>query len=545
MSKSNKPFVSMEGITKTYAGNVTANDNIDFEVERGEIHGVLGENGAGKSTLMEILYGLQAPDSGSIYFDGEMRDFSSPQDAIAAGIGMVHQHFMLIPRMTVLENVILGSKESRFDSGDGSDNRLADSLLSNKITKGIVDNLTIDRSSPREEIAQICDELDVDISLDDKVRDLSMNERQRVEIIKSLYRDADLLILDEPTAVLSPIEVDSLFDTLTKLVDDGFTIIIITHKLGELQDITDRITVLRGGRVVDTVDTESVNSSDLVQMMVDEKVELDIGKETSTGGEEVLRASDLSAKNERGETVLSDVDITIHESEIVGIAAVSGNGQKELAECLAGVRVPTMGEITFRQQETLEETAEFIDSGISYIPEDRLEHGCAAGLSARDNLIVKDRSEFQSSLGMLQYADAGEYADTLIDKFGVEIPDSDVSASKLSGGNLQKMIIARELARDPVALIACQPTRGVDVNSMNYIRNILIEQSEKQTGVLFVSEDVKEVLEISDRIIVMYDGEIVHRTDARDVEREKISKLMNSGEVGDSETSVEPQSKII
>jgi simple sugar transport system ATP-binding protein len=519
--RDNAPFLEMSGITKTFPGGVVANDDIHFEVAEGEVHGLLGENGAGKSTLMKILYGLYSPDSGDIYFRGDRLELSSPRDAIDAGIGMVHQHFMLIPRLSVLRNVILGRRENRFGRGGP--------LARFGPLRELAGLLSIDLSTPRERIEAIADDLGIDIDPEVDVWELTVGEQQRVEILKSLYWDVDLLVLDEPTAVLSPTEIEELFETLERLVDQGLTIVIITHKLDELRAITDRVTVLRDGEVVDTVETGSVTQSELAQMMVGRPVSFEVDRKRLSPGERALSVSGLHARDDRGLEAVKGVDLDIDQSEIVGIAGVSGNGQKELVECIVGVREPAAGTITVSGTQLAGGTRSFVDAGISYIPEDRLKFGCAPNLSVMENLIVKDHGKFTSRSGTIDYQAAREYAERLVEEFDIRVPNVDVAAGKLSGGNLQKLIIARELTRDPTLLVANQPTRGVDVGAIEYIQEMLLEQRKSGTGILLISEELDEVLQMSDRIVVMYEGEIVHRTTTDDVDRENISRMMTGG----------------
>lgn len=524
------PVLELKGIRKTFGQDVVANDDVDLSIHKGEIHGLLGENGAGKSTLMNILYGLYSPDSGKIYLDGEYREFSSPQDAINAGIGMVHQHFKLIPRMSVLQNCILGRKENPLESrSNGSNSNLFEWITKSDHIQDIARNLSIDLSNPKKELYSISDNLGMDIDLDEKVSKLNVGEQQRVEILKSLYWDADILILDEPTAVLSPTQIDQLFKTLKKLVENGLTIIIITHKLEELTSVTDRISVLRDGQMIGTVDTADVSEDNLAEMMVGREVSFDVSKSDQQPGKRAISASSLHAKDHKGNAALVDVDIVVDENEIVGVAGVSGNGQIELAQCLAGVRQPQSGDIIIQDQELPKTPRDFIDAGVSYIPEDRLKFGCAPELSVMENLIIKDHKEFTNRQGVVNFNKARKHAERLIDKYDIRVPNPEINAGDLSGGNLQKLIIARELYRNPVALIACQPTRGVDVGAIEYIQDVLLEQRKQGCGILLISEELDQVIQMSDRIVVLYDGEIVHRTTAKDADRDKISRLMTSG----------------
>ncbi|MFB6156741.1 MAG: ABC transporter ATP-binding protein [Haloferacaceae archaeon] len=512
----------MDDVVKTFPGGVVANDGVSMAVERGEIHGLLGENGAGKTTLMKVLYGLHEPDSGRIELNGEVVEFDSPQDAIERGVGMVHQHFMLIPRLSVVDNVILGEREADLPDVGAADERA--SLLDDLLRP-----FTIDRSAPQERIAELSEEYGADIDPDDSVWTLGVGEQQRLEIVKALYRDADVLVLDEPTAVLSPEGIEQLFGTLTRLADQGMTIIFISQKLDEITGITDRVTVLRDGRVVDTVATESVTRDQLASMMVGEEVLLDVEKGITEIGDPVLETAGLRAVDDRGVEALAGVDLTVREGEIVGIAGVSGNGQRELAECLVGLREPTGGSMSVDGVDLTGRSAkEFIGDGVAFIPEDRMRYGVAPDLSITHNLVMKDRDAYASTLGF-DYDAARRRAEELIDEFDIKAPDAAAAVSKLSGGNIQKVILARELSADQRLLVANQPTRGVDVGAIEFIRNRLLEQCERGTGMLLLSEELDEILQMSDRILVMYEGEVVHEVAREDADRDRISQYMAEG----------------
>lgn len=530
---SDDEFVRMDGITKTFPG-VVANDDVSMSLRKGEIHGLLGENGAGKSTLMKILYGLYSADEGEIFLDGERLDMDSPQDAIDAGIGMVHQHFKLIPRLSVAENIVLGMREpaGAFRAENDSDGPLA-SLTANSIVQSLASRFTLGLDTPKSEIQALSDDYGFDIDVTAPVWELGVGERQRVEILKALYRDVDLLILDEPTAVLTPTQAERLFDTLRKLADRGLTIIIITHKLDEIKQITDRVTVLRDGQNVGTVETAEQSSDDFARMMVGRDVLFQIEKDHVETGESVLDVSNLSTDNNRGIEAVSGVDLTIDEGEIVGLAGVSGNGQKELAEALVGVRETTDGTIAVSGEDvTNAQPRTFIDNGVSFVPEDRHEDGCAGGLSIMHNAAMKAYTDPEFSDGLrLNYAAMQEYAETLVDEFDVRgINDvTEINAGELSGGNLQKLILAREMLREPDLLVANQPTRGVDVGAIEFIRERLLEQRESGTGILLLSEDLDELFDLSDRILVIYEGEFVYETTPDEADRRRISLEMNGG----------------
>ena len=535
-------FLQMEGIRKEFPG-VVANDDVDLSVRKGEVHGLLGENGAGKSTLMKTLYGLYTQDEGDIFLNGEKLSLESPQDAIDAGIGMVHQHFMLIPRFSVAQNIVLGMREPA--KLFRPDNDYTDkSFLSNSLIEKATSWLTLGLDVPQDEIQSLAEQYGFSIDASTPVWKLDVGQRQRVEILKALYRDVDLLILDEPTAVLTPREADQLFETLDELTDEGLSVILITHKLREIQAITDRVTVLRDGTSIGTVVTEDVDRNELVRMMVGRDVMFDIdntGRPSMEGT--ILEAEQLRTEDERGVEVLSGVDLTVEKGEIVGIAGVSGNGGSELAQSIAGVRPLTGGNLTV-DGETLTNTStrKFIEQGVSFIPEDRHKDGCIADLPIIYTTAMKEFREFGSK-GNCDYDAIRHHAQRLVDEYDVKGID-DVTKTKpkgLSGGNLQKLIIARELDRDPSLLVANQPTRGVDVGAIESIREKLIQQRDQGTGIVLLSEDMDELFSLSDRILVIYEGEFVHETTPEAADRERISLAMNGGKdaITDSQPSVQ------
>ncbi len=516
-------ILELDGITKRF-DDVVANEDIDLSVRRGEVHGLLGENGAGKSTLMNILYGLYSPTDGTIRFNDKERSFSSPEDAIEAGIGMVHQHFMLIPRMTVLENVVLGERES--PEGVASVNGIAGSVLG-MFSRG--------RETPRERVESLAEEYGLAVDPDAKVWELDIGERQRVEVLKALYRDVDLLILDEPTAVLTPKESEQMFQTIRQLVDEGLTVIFITHKLWEIENMADRVTVLRDGRKIDTVETESVTQGELAEMMVGREVLIRMDKEPVEPGDPVLEATGITARDSRDVRTLSGVDVTVHEGEIVGVAGVSGNGQRELAECLFGFRDLENGSISVRGEDLTESPPKrFIEAGVSFVPEDRYEHGCAPELSVMHNSSVKDyrNGKFEGTAGLLDYEKMETYSEGLVEEFDIRGVSSvtETEAGELSGGNLQKLILGREMNQEPNLLIANQPTRGVDVGAIENIRKLMLEQRQNGTGVLLLSEDLDELLDVSDRILVIYEGEFVHETRPEETDKWELGMYMSTGE---------------
>ncbi len=516
-------ILDLSGITKRF-DDVVANDSIDLSVRRGEVHGLLGENGAGKSTLVNILYGLYSPTEGTIRFDGQAQSFSSPEDAIDAGIGMVHQHFMLIPRMTVLENIVLGEREP--PAGVSGVNGLVGSVV-RMFSRG--------RETPRDRVESLADEYGLAVDPDAKVWELGIGERQRVEVLKALYRDVDLLILDEPTAVLTPKESEEMFETIRQLVDEGLTVIFITHKLWEIENMADRVTVLRDGEKVETVETASVTQGELAEMMVGREVLIRMDKDPVEAGKPVLEAEGITARDERDVRTLSGVDVTVHESEIVGIAGVSGNGQRELAECLFGFRDLEAGRIEVLGEELTESSPrEFIETGVSFVPEDRYEHGCAPELSVMHNSSVKDyrNGQFRGTGGLLDYGKMESYSEELVGEFDIRgvAGVTETEAGALSGGNLQKLILGREMSQEPNLLIANQPTRGVDIGAIENIRKLMLEQRQDGTGVLLLSEDLDELLDVSDRILVIYEGEFVYETSPEETDKWELGMYMSTGE---------------
>jgi len=541
-------FLEMNDILKQFPG-VVANDHVNLRVQRGEIHGLLGENGAGKSTLMKILYGLYTQDAGEIYLDGSRLTLESPQDAIDAGIGMVHQHFQLIPRLTVAENVVLGEREpaTMFRPEAASESRLPDALLSNSLVQSIAKQFSLGLDVPKRRIQELADQYGFDIDAGAKIWELDVGQQQRVEILKALYRDVDLLILDEPTAVLTPTEAEQLFESLDRLTDEGLSIIFITHKLDEVEAIVDRVTILREGENVGTETVSEVTQADLAEMMVGREVLFQLEKDGIEFGEPVLQLNDISADNDRGIEALSGIDLTVREGEVVGIAGVSGNGQKELAEVAAGIREPTGGEIVVGGTDlTGAKPKRFVDNAVSFVPEDRLRYGCAEDLSVMHNAMMKefDGSRFGDAVG-LDYDELAAYAELLVEEFDVR-GAGDVTATDagdLSGGNLQKLILAREINRDPALLIANQPTRGVDVGAIEFIRETLLEQRKDGTGIVLLSEDLDEITDLSDRILVIYEGEFVYETTPDRADRDRIGLEMTGGQATGEpgKTGAEPE----
>jgi simple sugar transport system ATP-binding protein len=490
----------MHDIVKRFPG-VLANDHVNFDVKAGEVHALLGENGAGKSTLMRQLYGLYQPDEGQILIDGQPGSFRSPADAIRAGIGMIHQHFMLVPTLTVAENVALGLKSSREP------------------------RLDLDKVTARiRELAQAYG-LKVDPSA--YVWQLAVGEQQRVEILKALYRGASLIILDEPTAVLTPQEVGDLFATLKRMASEGHALIFISHKLHEVLAISERVTVLRDGHVVGERLTPGVTRSELAQMMVGREVK-PLAAQAVPAGEVRLKLDSLRAIGDRGTQMLRGVSLEVRAGEIVGLAGVSGNGQRELAECLAGLRKVTAGQVRLDGVDvTHVSPRERLMAGQSYIPEERMRDGAIREFSVQENLFLHDHVAPEYTHGIfMDFRAMDTHARDLVRRFSVKTPRLDTPLKNLSGGNIQKLILARELSRQPKVLIASQPTRGVDIGSTEYIHQRLLEQRAAGTAILLISEDLDEIQTLSDRIAVMYEGRIVGIVKRGEATPEELGLLM-------------------
>ncbi len=494
-------MLEMRGITKRFPG-VLASDNVSFDVYPGEVHTLLGENGAGKSTLMKILYGLYEADAGEVLLHGEPLDIHEPTDAIEHGIGMIHQHFMLVPTLTVAENVALGLKSS----------------------KGVRTDLDVVSARIRE-LSEV-----YGLKVDPKayIWQMAVGEQQRVEIIKALYRDAKLLILDEPTAVLTPQEVDQLFVTLRQLRDDGRGLIFISHKLHEVLALSTRITVLRHGRVTGSVSAEGATRESLAQMMVGRAVKLAPDKTEAQPTDVKLAIKDLRVLRDRGEEGVRGIDLEVRAGEIMGIAGVSGNGQMLLAEAIAGLRPPSEGSIMIAGTEVVGMTPKEVrGTGLSYVPEKRMKDGAISEFTVSENLLLIDHSESEYlNRGLYDFGTINEHCQQLVEEYTVKTPTLDTPARNLSGGNIQKMIIARELSGTPEVLLAAQPTRGVDIGAAEYIHKRLIEQRDANTAILMISEDLDEVFGVSDRVAVMYEGEIMGIVDPKTATREEVGLMM-------------------
>ena len=497
------------GITKQFPG-VLANDHVDFDLKPGEVHALLGENGAGKSTLMNILYGLYQPNEGQISVNGAPVSFTSPKEAIGSGIGMVHQHFMLIPVFSVTENIMLGSETDHQAKPNKSP--LA------KLERQNVSNLVKDLSN-RYNLA---------IDPNAIVGELPVGVQQRVEIVKALYRKASILILDEPTAVLTPQEADDLFLIITELKKQGVSIIFITHKLKEVLAIADRITVMRGGKVVGHTTPAESNEQQLAEMMVGREVILTVDKEPSQPKEDILVVQSLYVSDQRELESVKDISFSVRSGEILGIAGVQGNGQTELAEALTGLRKPDSGKATLAGYEISNAVPRNItDKGLAHIPEDRQKHGLVLSYTVADNLVLCDYYKPPySKKGILQQQAIDKNARKLIDDFDVRTPSPYVVTSKLSGGNQQKVIVARELSRKVKLVIANQHTRGLDVGSIEYIHKQIVNMRDAGTAVLLISAELDEIMALSDRIAVMYHGKIVAIVNREDVSKEQLGLWM-------------------
>jgi simple sugar transport system ATP-binding protein len=493
--------LELKGITKLFPG-VIANERVDFDVRAGEVHALLGENGAGKSTLMKVLYGMYEPDEGEIWLNGKPVSIKSPIDAIDLGIGMIHQHFMLVDTITVAENVALGLPSSRGPLTD------------------------LDRVSER--ILELGEIYGLEVDPDAYIWQLAVGQRQRVEIIKALYRGAALLILDEPTAVLTPQEVDEFFGTLRQMVGDGHSVIFISHKLHEVLDISNRVSVLRDGKLVDSCETAGCTKASLAEMMVGREVILQPDRAEITRGDVRLVLKNVHAQSDRETPALRGVDLEICSGEILGLAGVSGNGQRELAEVITGLRPATQGQVILEGQDITNSLPGVVtDEHLAYIPEERMKDGVIQEFSVAENMILRDHAkEPFSRNGFLALRVVGRFADNLIKNFQIKTPSRDTRAKSLSGGNIQKVVVARELSRDPRVLIAAQPTRGVDIGATEYIHSLLMEQREQGIAILLISEDLDEILALSDRIAVIFEGQIMGVVDSDKATAEQLGLLM-------------------
>jgi len=503
-----EPAVRLDGITKQF-GDVVANSAVDFTLERGQIHALVGENGAGKTTLMNVLYGLYRPDEGTIHVDGEPRAFDSPNDAIEAGIGMIHQHFMLVDTMTVLRNVVLGHEP---------------------VSRGLVDT-----ANARERIRDLCDTYGFDVheDLDARVEDIGVGTQQRVEIVKTLYRGADTLVLDEPTAVLTPQEVESLYRVMAELTDQGHAIIFITHKLDEAMHAADVITVLRDGEKVGTVDAGETSQAELARMMVGRDVLFEIERSEHDIGESILDIADLQVSDDRDIEQVSEVDFTVHRGEIFGIAGVEGNGQSELVEAITGLRGVDGGRIEFAGEDVTDASRRRrIEAGIAYVPEDRHERGIVLDYDLVENALLGNQTLAPFANGQwLNWPAVRDHAEEIVRKYDVEPPNTAAPARSFSGGNQQKFIVGRELEHDPDLVVASHPTRGVDVGSIEFVHEQLLAMREEGTAIVLVSSKLDEIRKLSDRLAVAYEGEFSDVLDRDSVTEQDLGLLMAGQEL--------------
>ncbi len=504
MASNGNKLIEMKNITKKF-GSFTANDNINLSVAKGEVHALLGENGAGKSTLMNILYGLHQPTSGEIYINGKRVNITDPNVAIEHGIGMVHQHFMLIDTFTVVENIILGQE----------------------LTKGPV----LDRDLASKRVKEISEKYGLYVDPDAKIQDISVGMQQRVEILKALYRGSDILILDEPTAVLTPQEIEELMEIMKSLSEQGKTIIIITHKLNEIKLAADYCTIIRRGKHIDTVKVSEVSEQDLAEKMVGREVNFKVDKLEQDTGDKILSIENLVVEDNRKLNAVDGLSLDIYEGEVLGIAGIDGNGQSELIEAITGLRKVKEGKVFINNKDITNQTPfDIINSGISTIPEDRQRRGLVLDFSVAENMILENyyREPF-SKKGILNHPEIESFAKRLIKKFDVRPTNPEYLAGELSGGNQQKVIIAREVTNNPDLLIAAQPTRGLDVGAIEYVHQFLVDQRNKGKAVLLISFELDEILSVSDRIAVIYEGKIVKILDAKEADEKKLGLLMAGG----------------
>ena len=499
--------IRMKGIVKRF-GNFTANDHINLTVHKGEVHAILGENGAGKSTLMNVLYGIYQPNEGSIEIDGKPVKINGPEEAIKLGIGMVHQHFMLIQPFTVTENIILGSEPR----------------------KGLV----VDKVSAREKIMELSERYGLKVDPDAKVEDISVGMQQRVEILKVLYRGARHLILDEPTSSLTPQEITELMEIIKNLTKDGKSVILITHKLKEITEAADFCTIIRQGKYIDTVEVDQVDENRLAEMMVGRNVEFKVDKKEQAPGEVVLDVENLHAKDYRGVDILNGLNLKVHKGEIVGLAGVDGNGQSELVEILTGLMKAESGKITVEGKDIFnKKPKEIFDDGVSSIPEDRQKHGLVMDFTVAENMILQnyDKPQF-SKHGILNRSAISKFTNQLIDKFDIRPRGCENRlARQLSGGNQQKVIIAREVTNDKELLIAMNPTRGLDVGAIEFVHKYLVEQRNKGRAVLLVSFELDEIMSLSDRIDVIFDGKIEGSVKGSEADKKQLGIMMAGGKI--------------
>jgi len=504
-----KEIIKMTDIVKTF-GEVQAIKNGNFNLFEGEIHSLIGENGAGKSTMMKILYGIYAIDEGNIeIYNKKMKDYTT-KEAINLGIGMVHQEFMLVNEMTVLENIILGFEPKQ-------------------------SMVMVDFNKAKTKVLEYVKKYNLDIQINKKIKDISVGEAQRVEIIKTLYRGADILILDEPTAVLTPQETEKLFEILDNLKKSGKSIIFISHKLNEVMKISDRITVMRDSKYIDTVLKKDTSPTKLAKMMVGREVLLEVKKKKMEAEEIILKVEDIYVPSDRELSKIRGLSFSLKRGEILGIAGVDGNGQKELVEAITGLREVEKGKIYFKNTQISNMTPQFIrKTGIAHIPDDRNKRGLNREMNIKENLIATKFSDSAFS-GMinLKEKEINKFSEDTIKKFDIRPANFNITTKNLSGGNAQKIVVARELESDTDLLIASQPTRGIDIGSIETIRKNIVEYRDKNKGVLLISAELEEILTLSDRILVMYEGKIVGDLDSKNANEENVGFLMTGGKEKD------------
>ena len=497
------PAVALRNVTKRFPG-VVANDDVTLTVERGTVHALLGENGAGKTTLMNVLYGLHRPTSGTVVVDGEPRSFDSPRDAIDAGIGMIHQHFMLVDPMTVAQNIVLGNEPRKWGG------------------------LAVDRRRARGQVEQLADRYGFDVTPTAPVEEISVGEQQRVEILKALYRGADTLILDEPTAVLTPQEVEELFEVFEELTENEKTIIFISHKLSEATRAADEVTVLRDGENVGTVDTDDVSQEELAELMVGREVLFETEKPDSTLGDIGLGVLDLHVEDDRGVEAVHDLRFKVHEGEVFGIAGVDGNGQSELVEAVTGIREPEAGRVYLGDEDVTDASRRHrIEGGMAYVPEDRQERGLVMDYDLVENGLLGNQHDEQFAAGnRIDWRGVTGHVEDIVDEYDVRPKLTSATAKSLSGGNQQKFIVGREFRRDPDVVVAAHPTRGVDIGSVEFIHERLLELRSAGKAILLVSSKLDEVRSLSDRLGVMHDGRLMDVVDPERVTDEQLGLLM-------------------
>lgn len=490
--------LQMQDITKTFPG-VLANDHVNIECKKGEVLGLLGENGAGKTTLMNILYGLYQPDAGKVFIDGKEVVINSPSEAIEHGIGMVHQHFKLVDTLTVIENVILG-------------------MPTNKPV--------LDYRPAKEKLKKLCEEYELYVDPDAEVWKLPVGQQQWVEILKALYRDCKVLVLDEPTAVLTPSESDQLARAIRRITAEGRSVVFISHKLREVMEVTDKVTVIRDGAVVGTVETKDATQITLAEMMVGRPVTIERKDRPKMDTSEViLDMRGVTAIDDRGVHALKDFTLQVHAGEIVGVAGVDGNGQRELAECISGLRKPISGTVTIKGKPVTGVIAD--PSFLGFVPEDRHKTGLVLDFTVAENLLIKEYMNAPyTKHGILQYKEIRRHADEMIEKYNIKTPNCDVKGKTLSGGNQQKVVIAREMDTQPVLDLAAHPTRGLDLGAVTSVHDILLSERNRGAAVLFISAELQEIMAVSDRIIVLYNGEIMGDLDGNTADQNVIGQMM-------------------